>query len=172
MSLELKNPHSVLAAAKPRPLFGILDGMQDPHNFGAVIRSAHVLGVDALFVPSRGQVEVTAQVARSSAGAVNYLRIAQADDLLSLASQLRSRAIRLIGASQNAARPIFACDLTTPTAIVIGNEGSGIRPELLEACDELVIIPQFGALESLNAAVSAGILFYEAQRQRQLRTGS
>ena len=77
-----------------------------------------------------------------------------------------SRGIRLIGTSQNASRPVFDCDLTTPAAIVIGNEGSGIRPELLEACDELVKIPQFGAVESLNAAVSAGVLFYEAQRQR------
>ncbi len=156
----------VLSAAKPCPLFGLLDGIQDPHNFGAVIRSAHVLGVDALFVPVRGQVEVTAQVARSSAGAVNHLRIAQADDLLSLAGQLHSRGIRLIGASHIASRPVFDCDLTVPAAIVIGNEGSGIRPELLEACDELVTIPQFGAVESLNAAVSAGVLFYEAQRQR------
>ncbi len=158
----------LLAAAKPRPLFGILDGLQDPHNFGAVIRSAHVLGVDALFVPSREQVEVTALVARSSAGAVNHLHIAQADDLLCLAEQLRSAGIRLIGTSQRAPQSIFACDLASAIAIVIGNEGSGIRPELLDACDELVTIPQFGTIESLNAAVSAGILFYEAQRQRQL----
>ena len=160
----------VLDAVKSQPLFAILDGLQDPHNFGAVIRSAHVLGVDALFVPSHGQVEVTVQVARSSAGAVNHLPIAQADDLLQLAAQLRSRGIRLFGASQNASRPLFECDFSGPTAIVIGNEGSGIQPDLLAACDELVTIPQFGVVESLNAAVSAGILFYEAQRQRARQT--
>ncbi len=148
------------------PLFGILDGLQDPLNFGAVIRSAHVLGVDALFVPSRGQVEVTALVARSSAGAVNHLPIAQADDLLCLAEQLRSAGIRLIGTSPLAPQSAFACDLKSAIAIVVGNEGSGVRSELLDACDELVTIPQFGAIESLNAAVAAGILFYEAQRQR------
>lgn len=158
----------VLAVAQATPLFAILDGLQDPHNFGAVIRSAHVLGVDALFVPTRGQVEVTAQVARSSAGAVNHLRIAQADDLVTLVSELRSRGVRVIGTSQNAARRVFESDLTSGVAIVIGNEGSGIRDELLSACDELVTIPQFGAIESLNAAVSAGILFYEAQRQRHV----
>ena len=157
----------VLSSAKPQPLFGILDGLQDPHNFGAVIRSAYVLGVDALFVPSREQVEVTALVARSSAGAVNHLHIAQADDLLCLAEQLHSAGVRLIGTSQRALQCAFACNLTTAIAIVIGNESTGIRPELLAACDEQVTIPQFGALESLNAAVSAGILFYEAQRQRQ-----
>lgn len=156
----------VLSAAKSRPLFGLLDGLQDPHNFGAVIRSAHVLGVDALFVPSHGQVEVTAQVARSSAGAVNHIPIAQAEDIVALAVQLRSRGIRVIGTSQRATQPINDCDLTRAAAIVIGNEGTGIRDELLAVCDELVTIPQFGAVESLNAAVSAGILFYEAQRQR------
>ncbi|MBC7820806.1 MAG: RNA methyltransferase [Planctomycetaceae bacterium] len=155
-----------LAAANSPQLFAILDGLQDPHNFGAVIRSAHMLGVDALFVPTRGQVEVTAQVARSSAGAVNHIRIAQADDLVTLAAQLRSRGLRVIGTSQNAERPVFECDLSSGIAVVIGNEGSGIRSEVLAACDELVTIPQFGAVESLNAAVSAGILFYETQRQR------
>lgn len=158
----------LVAATHSQSLFAILDGLQDPHNFGAVIRSGHVLGVDALFVPSQGQVEVSVQVARSSAGAVNHLPIAQADDLLTLAAQLRACGVRLIGASQNAARPPFDCDLTGPTAIVIGNEGTGIQPDLLAACDELVTIPQFGVVESLNAAVSAGILFYEAQRQRRL----
>lgn len=156
----------VLNASKPQPLFAILDGLQDPHNFGAVIRSAHVLGVDALFVPIRGQVEVTALVARSSAGAINHIPIAQADDLMSLVKQFRSRSIRVIGTSQRASQPLSDCDLTRAVAIVIGNEGSGIRDELLVVCDELVTIPQFGAVESLNAAVSAGILFYEAQRQR------
>ena len=156
----------VLSVEKRQPLFAILDGVQDPHNFGAVIRSANVLGVDALFVAARGQVEVTAQVARSSAGAVNHLRIAKADDLVKLAEQLRSRGVRVIGTSQRAAQAIGDCDLTRATAIVIGNEGTGIRDELLAICDERVTIPQFGAVESLNAAVSAGILFYEAQRQR------
>lgn len=157
----------VLDAASPRPLFAILDGLQDPHNFGAVIRSAHVLGVDALFVPTHGQVEVTALVARSSAGAVNHIRIAQADDLVALAGQLRLRGTRVIGTSQRSSQAICDCDLVGPVAIVIGNEGVGIRDAMLAACDELITIPQFGAVESLNAAVSAGILFYEAQRQRQ-----
>lgn len=156
----------VLATPSARPLFAILDGVQDPHNFGAIIRSAHVLGVDAMFVPATGQVPVTAQVARSSAGAVNHLPIAQADDVVRLATDLRSRGVRVIGTSQRATRAIADCDLAHGVAIVIGNEGSGIRAELLAICDELVTIPQFGSIESLNAAVSAGILFYEAQRQR------
>jgi 23S rRNA (guanosine2251-2'-O)-methyltransferase len=158
----------LLATAKPQPLFAILAGLQDPHNFGAVIRSAHVLGVDAIFVPAYEQVEVTTQVARSSVGAVNHIHIAQADDLVTLTSMLQSRGIRVIGTSQRAAHPIYERDLSGSIAIVIGNEGTGIRDELLCMCDELVTIPQFGAVESLNAAVSAGILFYEAQRQRRI----
>jgi 23S rRNA (guanosine2251-2'-O)-methyltransferase len=156
----------LLASRKASPLFAILDGLQDPHNFGAIIRSAHVLGVDALFVPTRRQVEVTAQVARSSAGAVNHVRIAQSDDLVALAALLRSRGVRVIGTSQRATLPICECDLSGSIAVVIGNEGTGIRDQLLSICDKLVTIPQFGEIESLNAAVSAGILFYEAQRQR------
>lgn len=156
----------VLDTMKPQPLFALLDGLQDPHNFGAIVRSAHMLGVDALFVPASGQVDVTVQVARSSAGAVNHLPIAQAEDLVALAEQLRSRGVRLIGTSQNAEHRLFDSDLSSGVAIVIGNEGAGIRDELLAVCDELVTIPQFGAVESLNAAVSAGIFFYEAQRQR------
>ena len=154
------------ANASQPALFGLLDGLQDPHNFGAVIRSAHVLGVGALFVSTRGQVAVTSQVARSSAGAVNHIPIAQAEDVVSLAAEMRTRGIRVIGTSQLAARTIDSCDLTHAVAIAIGNEGVGISQELLAECDELVRIPQFGAVESLNASVSAGILFYEAQRQR------
>lgn len=156
----------VLAAAPARPLFAVLDGIQDPHNFGAVIRSASVLGVDALFVPTHKQVPVTALVARSSAGAVSHMRIAQTDDLLHLSKLLRSRGVRLIGTSQRATRSVAECNLKTSAAIVIGNEGTGIRDELLAECDELVAIPQFGTVESLNAGVASGILFYEAQRQR------
>lgn len=148
------------------PLCVLLDRLHDPHNFGAIVRSAYGLGVEGLFVGTKGQVEVTAQVARSSAGAVNRLPIGRAGDLLAFAATFKQAGCRLIGTSQHARQPVFDCDLTGPVAIVIGNEGEGIRPELLALCDAQVAIPQTGQLESLNAAVSAGILFYEARRQR------
>jgi 23S rRNA (guanosine2251-2'-O)-methyltransferase len=114
------------------------------------------------------QSEVTAQVARSSAGAVNHVPIAQVSDLVDAAVRLKERGIRVIAASEKARRPISDIDLTQPCAIVVGNEGAGIQTPLLSACDETAGIPQSGRVGSLNAAVAAGILFYELQRQRRI----
>jgi len=146
--------------------FMVLDGVQDPFNFGAILRSADVFGATGVFVPAANQSDVTVQVARSSAGAVNYVPIAQAPDLVELLSRLRDRGVRSVAATGEAQRTLHESDLTGPVALVIGNEGIGIRAELLAACDEQVRIPQSGHVESLNAAVAAGILCYEVQRQR------
>lgn len=163
-------PHAdietILNRPIPSPLFVVLDAIQDPYNYGAIVRSADGLGIDAIFVPSEGQSEVTSLVARSSAGAVNYVDIVQVDDLTTLAGELKKRGLALVAAVQDAPRMAFECSLAGPVALVIGNEGRGIRSELLALCDERIRIPQLGHVESLNAAVSAGILFYEACRQR------
>lgn len=157
----------VLGETRGGELFGILDSLQDPYNFGAVIRSAEVLGVDALFVATRNQVEVSSLVARASAGAVNRIPIVQAERLCELGSELRQRGLQLVAAVSGGEQGIEEFDFRPPTAIVIGNEGAGISAELLAVCDKTVRIPQSGRLDSLNAAVSAGILFYEASRQRR-----
>jgi 23S rRNA (guanosine2251-2'-O)-methyltransferase len=149
------------------PLAVVLDSIQDPFNFGAVIRSAEVLGAEAMFVSTRDQAEVSSLVARTSAGAVNRLPISQSDDLAALVPALKDRGLCVVAAAQSEGVPVEDVDLTRPTAFVIGNEGCGIRPELFALCDESVTIPQAGHVESLNAAVSAGILFYEAGRQRR-----
>ena len=156
----------VLAAAPLCPLYVILDSIQDPQNFGAVIRSADAMSVDAIFIAETRQVGVTSAVARSSAGAVNSMRIARVPDLAALARELKSRGLALFAASEKATEPIFDADLTRPAAVIIGNEARGISPELLQLCDAQVTIPQFGSVGSLNAAVSAGIILYEARRQR------
>lgn len=156
----------LLERSPERPLYLILDAVQDPYNFGAMIRSADVLGGDAIFVGEQRQAEVSSLVARSSAGALNFVPLGRTDDLAGLADQMRGRGVRVIGASEKADRPIYELDFRRPAALIIGNEGFGIRPELLDRCDELVIIPQQGHVGSLNAAVSAGILLYEASRQR------
>lgn len=157
---------TILQRSLAAPLFVVLDAIQDPYNFGAIVRSADGLGIDAVFVPREGQSEVTSLVARSSAGAVNYVDIAQVGDLIELAHALHQRGLALVAAVEDAPRPVFEARLDGPAALVIGNEGRGIRPELLALCDEQIRIPQVGHVESLNAAVSAGILFYEARRQR------
>ena len=158
--------------ADPAPLIEraealvLLDAVQDPYNFGAVVRSADVLGLDGLIVGTARQSEVSSLVARSSAGAVNHVPIARADDLDATADRLRRVGFRLVAASEKAAAPPWSCDFRRRTALIIGNEGTGVRPSLVERCDELVAIPQSGHVGSLNAAVAAGILFYEVRRQR------
>jgi 23S rRNA (guanosine2251-2'-O)-methyltransferase len=152
--------------AQTPALYLILDGVEDPFNFGAMIRSAEVFGVDGIFVGTRHQSEVTAQVARSSAGAVNYVPIARAERLAELARDLRAQHVRVVAASEKAEQRAAAVDLRGPTALIIGSEGRGISDELRKVCDAAVAIPQSGRVGSLNAAVAAGILLYEVRRQR------
>lgn len=156
----------VLAGDSHPAALAILDRMQDPFNFGAVIRAAEVLGMDGLIVGAIAQAEVGSQVARSSAGAVNHLPLVQVSDLVATADELRRRGAVLIAAAVHAHDAVCERSLTGPTVFVLGNEHSGIDPPLLERCDAAVRIPQSGRTESLNVAVAAGILFYELQRQR------
>jgi 23S rRNA (guanosine2251-2'-O)-methyltransferase len=159
--------NEVLERAAQPAFFVILDGIQDPFNFGAILRSADVFGVAGVFVPADNQSEVTVQVVRSSAGAVNHIPIAQVQNLVELLAQLRERGVHSIAASGTASTTVTECDLTAACALVIGNEGAGVRTDVLAACDLQVKIPQAGHVDSLNAAVAAGILCYEVQRQRQ-----
>ena len=159
----------VLDERSVRSLYVLLDSIQDPYNFGAIVRSASVLGVNAIFVASEGQSEVTSQVARSSAGAVNHIPIVRVDNLVALAEQLQALDITLVASTQTAECPLFEFDFCRSCAMIFGNEGTGIREALLAVCDHRVRIPQTETMDSLNAAVSAGILFYEARRQRTAR---
>jgi len=143
----------------------VLDGIQDPYNFGAILRSAEVFGAAAVCIGLDHQAEVSSHVARSSAGAVNRVSIVRAD-LLDLASQLQTAGLVLIGASEKATKSIHECDFRSPVAIVIGNEGHGIREELLTRCHDLVRIPQSGKINSLNAAAATAVICYEVGRQR------
>ena len=157
---------TLLADRPPAPLYAVLDSIQDPHNFGAVVRSAEVFGLDAIFIAERDQVGVTTAIARASVGAVSRVPIARVADLPALAARLKAAGVALVGASEKAEAPITAHDFLGATAIVIGSESHGIRPALLERCDALVRIPQHGRIGSLNTAAAAAVVFYEARRQR------
>lgn len=159
-------PRDLLDHPPVCPLYLVLDAIQDPYNFGAMLRSAAAFAADGVFVGSEGQVSVTSMVARSSAGGVNRVRIARVDNLTSLLQSLRERQVRVIGASEKADTPINACNFRDAAAIVIGNEGTGIRPENLACCDVLACIPLPGKMDSLNASAAMGVVFYEARRQR------
>ncbi|QDV51220.1 23S rRNA (guanosine(2251)-2'-O)-methyltransferase RlmB [Gimesia fumaroli] len=148
------------------PLFLILDRIQDPYNFGAIIRSAEVLGSDGIFVGTDEQCEVTSLVCRTSAGAVNRISIAQHSDLVQCCRDLKQENISIVGTTMQAPEILSSHNFKQPTAVIVGNEGSGISPTLLNECTHLVRIPQQGKTESLNVAISASILLYEASRQR------
>lgn len=144
----------------------LLDRIQDPFNFGSILRSAELFGVDAVIIPERDQVGVTTHVARSSAGAVNYLPICRVSSLSDACRRLNERGLTIIASTAEGSVPPAQIDLTQPCGIVIGNEGTGIDPAILSFAESRCAIPQSGRLDSLNAAVAAGILCYEVLRQR------
>jgi 23S rRNA (guanosine2251-2'-O)-methyltransferase len=156
----------ILGRRSDRAFYLVLDAVQDPFNFGAIIRSADALGVDAVFVAAAHQADVTSLVVRASAGAVNYVPLARVADLTDWIGRLKQAGLALVGSSPRAKRDTSQSDFCRPVAVVLGNEAVGIRPEILSLCDERVSIRQRGHVGSLNAAVSAGILCYEVARQR------
>ncbi len=144
----------------------MLDRIQDPHNFGAIIRVAEVLGLHGMVIGDTHQSAVTSAVARSSAGAVNHLPICRESDLRATVETLRTSGVHLVATAMRSGVPLSDWNFTQPTAILMGNESTGVADELLNMCDATVHIPQGGHVESLNAAVAAGIVCYELQRQR------
>lgn len=153
-----------------QPLVVLCDRIQDSFNFGAILRCCDGAGVAGVVVSADRHAEVTPHVARSSSGAANYVPITQADDLVAFARRLQEQGMQLVGADANAAKSVWETNLDQPTALVIGSEAHGIRPELVELCDLRVIIPMQGKVTSLNAAVAAGILLFEIRRQQQAST--
>jgi 23S rRNA (guanosine2251-2'-O)-methyltransferase len=156
----------LLSRAPERPLYLVLDSIQDPFNFGAMLRSAGAFGADGVFIGTRRQVPVTSMVARSSAGVVNRVPIVRVLDLPSLLATLRAKMVTVVGASEKAEQPLTACDFRAATAIVVGNEGTGISRELSAGCDVFARIPLADGVSSLNAAAAAAVFFFEIQRQR------
>lgn len=146
----------------------VLDRIHDSHNFGAMVRSAVGLGVDAVLVGETEQSAINRQVVQSSAGAVNLLPIVRVSSLVETINALRSRGVKIVAASEKAEQSIFTADLTLPVAMIIGNEGRGVSAELLARCTLPVRIPMANQLGSLNAAVAAGIVCYEVLRQKTI----
>lgn len=148
------------------PLFVICDHIQDAHNFGAILRCCDGAAAAAVVVESQQQAAVTPHVARSSAGAVNYLNLFRVDDLADILRSLRDAGVFIVAASEKAATSAWQARLGSAVALVVGSEASGIRGSLLDMCDCHVTIPMLGHVTSLNAAVAAGILMYEIRRQQ------
>lgn len=148
------------------PLIVVLDGITDVRNFGAIARTCEVAGVDAIVIPERGSVSVNADAIKTSAGALHTIPVCRERNLKDAILFLRNSGVKVVAATEKAADNYTAVDLTSPTAIVMGSEDEGVSNEIIRICDNLVKIPQFGNIQSLNVSVACGVMIYEVVRQR------
>ncbi|MBQ6996904.1 MAG: 23S rRNA (guanosine(2251)-2'-O)-methyltransferase RlmB [Oscillospiraceae bacterium] len=148
------------------PLIVICDELADPHNLGAIMRSAECAGAHGVIIPKRRSVGLTATVAKASAGAIEYMKVARVTNINTAIAELKEKGVWVFGTAAEGSIPMYKADLTGPTAIVIGNEGQGMSPLVQKNCDVTVHIPMKGNISSLNASAAASILLYEAVRQR------
>lgn len=159
----------ILEKAKTKnepPFILILDGIEDPHNLGSIIRTAETSGVHGIIIPKRRAAAVNSTVAKTSAGAVEYMKIARVTNISDAIDKLKRAGLWICGTDINTEKYYYNQDLTGPIGIVIGNEGSGMSEKVRKNCDFLVKIPMKGKVTSLNASVSTGIVIYEALKQR------
>jgi 23S rRNA (guanosine2251-2'-O)-methyltransferase len=155
-----------LDAVEGAPLVLVLDGVTDPHNLGACLRAADGAGAHAVVAPKDRAVGINATVAKVASGAADTVPYFMVTNLARTLNELKERAIRIVGTSDDAQRTLYEIDLTGPTALVLGAEGSGMRQLTARTCDELVRLPMRGAVESLNVSVASAVCLYEAVRQR------
>ena len=146
----------------------LLDQLQDPHNLGAIVRTASCAGMNGIVLPKDRSVTPTPAVSKASAGAIEHMKITRVTNMARTVALLKERGLWIIGTDQDARKSIYTSDLTGPAAFVIGSEHKGIRPLVKKKCDMLVSIPLTGPIQSLNASVAAGIVVYEAYRQRRI----
>ncbi|GEJ57269.1 23S rRNA (guanosine(2251)-2'-O)-methyltransferase RlmB [Anaeromyxobacter diazotrophicus] len=163
---ELDELLEAARAAGAPPLLVVLDGIEDPQNLGAVIRSAHALGAHGVVIPKDRAAGVTPAAAKASAGAVEHCPVARVTNLAQALERLKEAGVWTVATDAAAEESIAEVDLTVPTALVIGSEGGGVRPLVRRTCDRVARIPMQGKVGSLNASASAAIALYEVLRQR------
>ena len=166
---EYAQVEDILSAAKQKgepPFVLLLDGIEDPHNLGAIIRTANQAGVHGIIIPKRRAVGLTATAAKTSAGAINYVPVAKVTNLVQTMEQLKEQGLWFVCADMDG-ELMYSQNLTGPIGLVIGSEGEGVSRLVKEKCDFITKIPMFGNIDSLNASVAAGILAYEIVRQRK-----
>ncbi|MBO7402011.1 MAG: 23S rRNA (guanosine(2251)-2'-O)-methyltransferase RlmB [Lachnospiraceae bacterium] len=165
---EYAEVDDILNAAKEKgedPFIIILDGIEDPHNLGAIIRTANQAGAHGVIIPKRRAVGLTATVAKTSAGALNYTPVAKVTNISATIEELKEKGIWFVCADMDG-ELMYKQNLTGPIGLVIGNEGNGVSRLVREHCDFITKIPMKGDIDSLNASVAAGVLMYEIVRQR------
>lgn len=168
--IALFDAAELLETASSPGLLLILDGIEDPQNLGAILRSAEVAGAAGVFLPRWRSAGISPAVVKASAGAAAHVKIARSANLRQLLDLVKAKGYWVVGLDAEAERAIWDVDLTPPTALVIGSEGGGMRRLVKESCDLLASIPVRGKVSSLNAGVAAGIALYECIRQRHAKT--
>ncbi len=159
----------ILAKAKEKgeaPFIFILDGIEDPHNLGAIIRTANLCGAHGVIIPKRRAAGLTSTVAKTSAGALNYTPVAKVTNITATMEELKKEGLWFVCADMGG-ECMYSCNLKGPIGLVIGNEGEGVSRLVKEHCDIIASIPMQGDIDSLNASVAAGVLAYEIVRQRR-----
>jgi len=159
----------LVRGAAGTPLLVVLDGIEDPHNVGAILRTADAAGVDGVIRQTRRAAALAGAAAKASAGAVAHVRIADVVNIARALDELKEAGVWAVGLAAEAGTPYDAIDFTAPSAIVLGGEGSGLRRLVRERCDFLATIPMRGHLNSLNVSVAAGVTLFEALRQRNVK---
>ena len=164
---EAYSVEDLVRGARGVPLIVVLDGIEDPHNLGAILRTADAAGVDGVIIQSRRVAALGGAAAKASAGAVSHVKIAEVVNIARAVEELKELNVWTVGLAGEAKASYDSIDFTSPSAIVLGAEGSGLRRLVRERCDFLAAIPMAGQVGSLNVSVSAGIALFEAVRQRK-----
>jgi 23S rRNA (guanosine2251-2'-O)-methyltransferase len=159
----------LVTAAQGSPLIVVLDGIEDPHNVGAILRTVDAAGADGVVRQSRHAARLDGAAAKASAGAVSHVKIAEVVNIARAIEDLKQTGVWTVGLVGDAPKPYDEIDWTLPSAVVVGAEGSGLRRLVRERCDWLVSIPMAGHVESLNVSVAAGVALFEATRQRRAK---
>jgi 23S rRNA (guanosine2251-2'-O)-methyltransferase len=163
----------ILEAARQKgepPFLVILDGVEDPHNLGAIIRTAEAAGAHGVFIPERRAAGLTSVVAKTSAGALEHMRVTRVVNLSRLIEELKEAGLWIYGIEPSASDELTAVDMTGPVAFVFGGEGGGIRRGIMQSCDRLARIPMQGKVESLNVSAAVAVTLFEGVRQRRQRS--
>ncbi len=161
----------LVASAAGAPLIVVLDGVEDPHNVGAILRTVDAAGADGVVRQSRRAASLGGAAAKASAGAVSHVRIAEVVNVARALEELKEAGVWTVGLAGDAPTPYDTIDYTQPTALVVGAEGTGLRRLVRERCDWLAAIPLAGHVQSLNVSVAAGVVLFEAVRQRRAVSG-
>jgi 23S rRNA (guanosine2251-2'-O)-methyltransferase len=164
-----RDPQSASASRVP-PLIVVLDGIEDPHNVGAILRTCDAAGVSGVIRQERHSAALDGVVGKASAGALAHVRLATVVNIARTIDELKAADVWTIGLAGDAAESYTDVDWTLPSAVVLGAEGTGLRRLVRERCDRLVRLPMLGHVDSLNVSVAAGVVLYEVVRQRQIRT--